>query len=113
MTDGIHREVWTKLWGNSNVNPLSALARADSAQLYSDPGASSVIHTMMKEMADLGARIGLDGFDDIEGRMATTRKLGAIRTSMLQDVEAGRAIELGPILGALVELAEIVGQPSL
>ncbi len=111
VTEEIHHAVWTKLWGNSNMNPLSALSRADAAQLHDDPGANSVIHTMMKEMADLGARIGLDGFDDIEGRMATTRKLGPIRTSMLQDVEAGRAIELGPILGALVELAEIVGQP--
>lgn len=111
MTDNIYQAVWMKLWGNSNMNPLSALTRADSAQLHDDPGANSVIHTMMQEMADLGARIGLSGFDDIEGRMATTRKLGAIRTSMLQDVEAGRAIELGPILGALVELAEIVDQP--
>lgn len=65
----------------------------------------------MQEMADLGVRIGLEGFDDIEGRMATTRKLGPIRTSMLQDVEAGRPFELGPILGALVELAELVDQP--
>ncbi|MCT4576463.1 2-dehydropantoate 2-reductase [Donghicola sp.] len=110
-TDAIHREVWMKLWGNSNMNPLSALARADAAQLHDDPGANTVIKTMMQEMADLGARIGLEGFDDIDGRMATTRKLGPIRTSMLQDVEAGRPFELGPILGALVELAELVDQP--
>ncbi|NVO29470.1 2-dehydropantoate 2-reductase [Donghicola sp. C2-DW-16] len=107
----IHAAVWGKLWGNSNMNPLSALSRATSAQLLDDAGASSLITAMMQEMSALGARIGLTGFDDIAGRMASTRKLGAFRTSMLQDVEAGRAIELEPILGALVELADRLDQP--
>ncbi len=110
-TEALHRAVWDKLWGNSNMNPLSALTRADSAQLMDLPETCAIIRAMMQEMADLGARIGLDGFDDIDGRMAATRKLGPIRTSMLQDVEAGRAIELGPILGGLVELANLIDQP--
>lgn len=110
-TPDIHREVWAKLWGNSNMNPVSALARADAAQLLDDAGARGLITAMMREMSQLGDLIGLHGFDDIAGRLATTRKLGAFRTSMLQDVEAGRAIELGPILGALVELASRLHQP--
>lgn len=111
-TEQIHREVWSKLWGNSNMNPLTALARADASQLLDDPGGRGLVIAMMREMAALGERIGLSGFDDFEGRINETRKLGAIRTSMLQDVEAGREIEIGPILGALVELARHLDQPT-
>jgi len=112
VSDAIHREVWTKLWGNSNMNPLSALSRADLAQMLADDGVRALAGTMMREMAVLGARIGLSGFDDIEARLATTRKLGAFRTSMLQDVDAGRALELDPILGALVELSARLEVPT-
>lgn len=110
-TGEIRREVWTKLWGNSNMNPLSALSRADTAAMLADPGVRALTLSMMREMADLGARIGLPGFDDMEERIATTRKLGPIRTSMLQDVEAGRRLEIDPILGALVELAGKLDMP--
>ncbi|MBT9387003.1 2-dehydropantoate 2-reductase [Pseudooceanicola sp. CBS1P-1] len=111
VTPEIHREIWVKLWGNANMNPLTALARADAAQLLDDPGACGLVEAMMREMAALGHRIGHAGFEDIAGRIATTRTLGPIRTSMLQDVEAGRPVELGPILGALVELAARLEQP--
>lgn len=104
-TGAIHREVWSKLWGNSNMNPLTALARADTAALLADPQARGLVREMMVEMAALGAVIGLEGFDDPEARMAETARLGPIRTSMLQDVGAGRHLEIEPILGALVELA--------
>ena len=111
-TEQIHHEVWSKLWGNSNMNPLSALARADVAQLLDDDGVHGLVVTMMREMSALGKRIGLSGFEDVEARIAMTRRLGAFRTSMLQDVEAGRRMELDPILGCLVELARHVGQPT-
>jgi 2-dehydropantoate 2-reductase len=101
----IHRDVWGKLWGNSNMNPLSALSRADLLQMLDDDGVRGLAIAMMREMSRLGEIIGLQGFDDIDERIATTRKLGAFRTSMLQDVEAGRTLELDPILGSLVELA--------
>lgn len=111
-TDQIHREVWSKLWGNSNMNPISALSRADILSMLDDDGVRGLAVAMMREMSALGARIGLDGFDDVDARIATTRKLGAFRTSMLQDVEAGRPMELDPILGALVELARRLGEPT-
>lgn len=111
-TDRIHHEVWSKLWGNSNMNPLSALTRADLLQMLDDDGVRGLAIAMMQEMAALGEKIGLSGFDDIDARIATTRKIGAFRTSMLQDLEAGRALELDPILGALVEMARLVGQPT-
>lgn len=108
----IHADVWGKLWGNSNMNPLSALSRADLSQMLDDDGVRGLAIAMMREMSDVGARIGLHGFDDIEARIQTTRKLGAFRTSMLQDVEAGRTLELRPILGALVELAQKLDVPT-
>ncbi|MBI0538649.1 2-dehydropantoate 2-reductase [Roseomonas sp. KE2513] len=107
----IRGEVWNKLWGNSNMNTLGALARADVLQLLDDDGTRGLALAMMREMADLGERIGLTGLGDPEARIAVTRRLGAFRTSMVQDLEAGRAMELGPILGALVELGARLGQP--
>jgi len=111
-TESIHREVWSKLWGNSNMNPLSALSRADLSQMLDDDGVRGLAVAMMHEMATLGEHIGLTGFDDSAARIETTRKLGAFRTSMLQDVEAGRQMELAPILGALVELAGKLNVPT-
>lgn len=112
LSDDIHRDVWSKLWGNSNMNPLSALSRADLSSMLDDDGVRGLAISMMREMSALGARIGVSGFDDVEARMATTRKLGAFRTSMLQDVDAGRALEIDPILGTLVELARNLEAPT-
>ena len=111
-TDAIHRAVWSKLWGNSNMNPLSALCRADLSTMLDDDGVRGLAVTMMREMSAVGDRIGLTGFDDVDARVETTRKLGAFRTSMLQDVDAGRALELDPILGALVELSRKLNVPT-
>ncbi len=94
------------------MNPLSVLSRADLSQMLEDAGVRGLAITMMREMSALGERIGLTGFDDIDGRIATTRKLGAFRTSMLQDAEAGRTLELEPILGALIELARKLDVPT-
>lgn len=111
-TKELHWHVWNKLWGNSNMNPLSALARADVSQLLDDDHVRSLIQAMMREMTEIGALIGLTGFDELDERIAITRKFGPIRTSMLQDVEAGRPLELDPILGGLVELARHLGHPT-
>ncbi|MEN0076292.1 MAG: 2-dehydropantoate 2-reductase, partial [Paracraurococcus sp.] len=108
----IRREVWLKLWGNSNMNPLSALCRADMRAMLDDDGVRGLAEAMMREMAALGARIGLPIEQSIEERMVVTRRVGAFRTSMLQDLEAGRRLELGPILGGLVELARHLDQPT-
>jgi 2-dehydropantoate 2-reductase len=108
----IRMEVWLKLWGNSNMNPLSALSRADMLAMLDDPGVAGLVEGMMREMAAIGARIGLPIAQSIPERLVTTRRLGAFRTSMLQDLEAGRALELGPVLGCLVELAQRLGEPA-
>lgn len=111
-TKELHWHVWNKLWGNSNVNPLSALARAVVSQLLDDDHVRSLIQAMMREMTEIGALIGLTGFDELDERIAITRKFGPIRTSMLQDLEAGRPLELDPILGGLLELARYLGHPT-
>ena len=95
----IRLEVWLKLWGNSNMNPLSALCRADMQAMLEDAGVRGLIEAMMAEMAAIGDRIGLPTGQDIAARLVVTRQLGAFRTSMLQDLEAGRPLELGPLLG--------------
>ena len=116
----IRREAWLKLWGNCTMNPLSVLCRADMRAMLDDAGIRGLIEAMMAEMAALGDRIGLPlaapgdaaGERAIADRIAVTRRLGAFRTSMLQDWEAGRALELGPLVGALVELGGHLGQPT-
>jgi 2-dehydropantoate 2-reductase len=107
--EDIRMEIWLKLWGNSNMNPLSALCRADMRAMLEDEGVRGLVVAMMEEMAALGARIGLPIAQSIEERLVVTRRLGAFRTSMLQDLEAGRALEIGPIIGALAELAAHLG----
>lgn len=108
----IRMEIWSKLWGNSNMNPLSALCRADMQAMLEDPGVNGLVVAMMREMAAIGARIGLVLPQSIEERLVVTRRLGAFRTSMLQDLEAGRRMEIGPILGGLVELAVHLGEEA-
>lgn len=110
-TADIRGEIWLKLWGNATMNPLSALAGADTAALLDDPGIAALVGAMMAEMAAIGDRIGLPIRQSAATRIATTRRLGAFRTSMLADREAGRAMERGPIIGCLVELGAVLGVP--
>lgn len=108
----IRRDIWTKLWGNMNMNPLSALARASTRQLLDDPDVSELCLRMMTEMAAAGTRLGLALPADPRDRMAMTRKLGDFRPSMLQDIEAGRALEYEAQLGAVVEIARRLDVPA-
>jgi 2-dehydropantoate 2-reductase len=111
-SSAIRQEIWRKLWGNSNMNPLSALCRATLSDMLDEPGVRGLAEAMMAEMDALGQRIGLDPLGPIAARMAVTRRIGAFRTSMLQDLEAGRPLELGPVLGALVEMAGRLDHPA-
>jgi 2-dehydropantoate 2-reductase len=111
-SDDIAGEVWRKLWGNMNMNPLSALSRATLSDMLDDEGVRGLAEAMMREMDAIGPHLGLAPLGDPAARMAVSRRLGAFRTSMLQDLEAGRRLELGPILGALVELAARFGQKA-
>jgi 2-dehydropantoate 2-reductase len=107
----IRLDIWAKLWGNMTLNPLSVLTGAGSAAMLADAGLARLIRAMMEEMKAVGASIGLPLAMEVEERMAVTRRLGDFRTSMLQDALAGRTLETGPILSALVEIAGHVDVP--
>jgi 2-dehydropantoate 2-reductase len=111
VSPNVRLAIWTKLWGNMTMNPLSVLTGATTGRMLDDPGVRGLIRTMMLEMQALGARIGLALDMTPEGRMDITRKLGDFKTSMLRDTEAGRGIEIEPILGALVEIADRLAEP--
>lgn len=106
LTENIRGEIWYKLWGNATINPLSALVRAPCDKILADHECRSWMLEGMAELASIGAAIGCPISESGEDRMAVTARLGAFKTSMLQDVEAGRRIELDALLGAPLEIAQ-------
>jgi 2-dehydropantoate 2-reductase len=105
LTNNIRRATWYKLWGNATINPLSALTRATCDKILTDRECRAWMLEGMAELAEIGAAIGCPVSESGEDRMAVTERLGAFKTSMLQDVEAGRPIELEALLGAPREIA--------
>ena len=97
--------IWYKLWGNATINPLSALTRATADRLLADPRMPRLDARRHGRACAIGAAIGCPISESGEDRMAVTARLGAFKTSMLQDVEAGRPIELEALLGAPREIA--------
>ncbi len=108
----IERDVWLKLWGNMTVNPISALTGATGDRILADDFVRESMSQAMREAAAIGEAIGLPVGMTPEERHAITRKLGAFRTSMLNDVEAGRPIELDALVGAVVEMGRLTGVPT-
>jgi 2-dehydropantoate 2-reductase len=106
QTGNIRMEIWAKLWGNMNMNPLSALSRGTMARMLGDPMLFELAAGMMREMDEVGAKIGLKMTMTPPDRLALAAKLGDFKTSMLQDLEADRPLEVEPLLGVVVELAE-------
>jgi 2-dehydropantoate 2-reductase len=111
----LRNEIWLKLWGNLSFNPVSVLTNGTLAELAADAGTHRAIKAMMQEARGVGEALGISFAVTAEERIAMAAKVGAHRTSMLQDVEAGRPAELDALLGAVIELAEIAGihTPSL
>ena len=107
----IRAAVWHKLIGNVAVNPVSTLARATAAQMADDPGIADLLREIMREQIAVGRALGFSRADDVEARIQRTRTYGDQHTSMLQDFEAGRPLELDPIVGAAVEIAGMLGVP--
>ena len=108
-SDNVRRAIWYKLWGNATINPLSALTRSTADKLLDDPTIRGFMAEAMDELAAVGAAIGCPISESAEDRMAVTARLGAFKSSMLQDVEAGRPIELEALLGAPREIARRAG----
>ena len=112
LSPQIQKDVWYKLWGNMTVNPISALTGATTDLILNDDLVRGLISTIMLEAKEIGARIGVPIAESPEDRHAVTRKLGAFKTSMLQDVEAGRAVELDALVSAVRELGQRAGVPT-
>jgi len=111
-SDRIQADIWFKLWGNMTMNPLSAVTGATMDRILDDPLVRQFVTRCMSEAAEIGARIGLPIDQEPEARHAVTRKLGAVRTSMLQDVDSGRSVELDALVTGVSELAALVGVPT-
>jgi 2-dehydropantoate 2-reductase len=109
LSPQIQKDTWYKLWGNMTVNPVSALTGATTDKILNDPLVRNFISQVMLEAKAIGAAIGIPIDQQPEDRHAVTRKLGAFKTSMLQDVEAHRAVELDALVGAVRELGQITG----
>ena len=105
----LRRELWLKLVGNAVLNPLSALTRASLAALTCDPFVRPFALVAMEEARSVAASLGVTLPLSIEQRLAAATKVGDHKTSMLQDLEAGRQLELEPILGAVVEIGGLNG----
>jgi len=105
----VRRDIWYKLWGNMTMNPLTAITGATVDRVLDDPLMRQFCSNAMAEAAAVGAKIGCAIAQTPEDRHQITRKLGAFKTSMLQDVEAGRAIELDALVTVVREIAQRVG----
>jgi 2-dehydropantoate 2-reductase len=107
----LREDVWVKLLGNVAFNPISTLTGGTLEQLARDPDVSRVIRTVMTETTAVAARLGITMPISIDQRMAGAEKIGAHKTSMLQDFDAGRPMEIDAIVGAVVELADRLDVP--
>jgi 2-dehydropantoate 2-reductase len=109
VSECIQRDIWFKLWGNMTMNPISALTGATCDRILDDPLVRGFCSHVMQEAQAIGQHIGLGIDQSPEDRHAITRKLGAIKTSMLQDVEAHRPLELDTLVGAVREVGQQLG----
>jgi 2-dehydropantoate 2-reductase len=111
-SESIRRDVWTKLWGNMSMNPLSALTRCGTSKMLANADVRELCVHMMDEMQRCAQRLNLGVTMSPAERIAVTQRLGDFKTSMLIDIQAGRALELDPQLGAVVEIARLLDIPT-
>lgn len=108
----IQRDIWFKLWGNLTMNPISALTGATTDRILDDDLVRGFVSAVMLEAKAIGARLGLPIDQQPEDRHAVTRKLGAFKTSMLQDVEGRKPMEIDALVGAVHELGRLTQVPT-
>ena len=110
--EDIRDDIWLKLWGNLCFNPISALTRATLDIVATDPGTRALAKNMMLEAQAIGEKLGAKFKVDVERRINGAAKVGAHRTSMLQDLEAGKPLELDALLSAVQEMGQLVSVPT-
>lgn len=108
----IRNELWLKLWGNLSFNPISALTRATIDVILADPLTRALAASMMAEAQQVAEAFGVRFPVTIERRIKMAEEIGAHKTSMLQDIEAGRATEVDALVGAVAELGRVAGVPT-
>ena len=109
VSSDIRADLWGKLWGNLSMNPLSALTGATIDRLCAQPGLRATARAMMEEARPVAESLGVRFPMDVEKRIDIAARAGASKTSMLQDLERGRPLEIDALLGAVVELSELTG----
>ena len=112
VSKDIRGEIWLKLWGNLCFNPVSALSHATLEGICRDPDGRALVEAMMKEARAVAKKLGVALRMPIDKRIAGAEAVGAHKTSMLQDVEQGRPLELAALVGSVVELGRITGVPT-
>ena len=112
LSEQIQKDIWFKLWGNMTVNPISALTGATTDLIMGDDLVRGFISSVMLEAKEIGARLGIVIDQLPEDRHAVTRKLGAFKTSMLQDMEAGKVLELDALVTAVKALGTLTQVPT-
>ncbi len=112
VMDNIRDEMWLKLWGNLSFNPISALTHATLDVITTTPGTRAVAKAMMLEGQAIAERLGVKFRVDVERRINGAGAVGAHKTSMLQDLERGRAMEIDPLVAVVQELGRLIGIPT-
>jgi len=112
VTTHIREEIWVKILGNVAFNPISTLTGATLVRMAADPYVSALVRAIMSEAEDIASRLGMKLPVSMEQRIAGAAKVGEHKTSMLQDLEAGRPLELEAVVGAVLELGERLGVPT-
>ena len=112
VLDRVRDEIWLKLWGNVSFNPISALTHATLDVLCSDPGTKAVTRGMMVEAQQIAETFGVKFRVDVDRRIEGGRKVGAHKTSMLQDLERGRPMEIDPLVTVVQEMGRMTSIPT-
>ncbi len=112
ILDDIRSEIWLKAWGNLSFNPISALTHGTLEEICRNPDTRKLTEAMMRESQDIAEKLGVTFRHTIEKRIAGAESVGAHKTSMLQDVEVGRSLEIEALIGAVLELGKLTETPS-
>jgi 2-dehydropantoate 2-reductase len=112
ILDDIRSEIWLKLWGNMTFNPISSLTHGTLEGICQNPLTKELARNMMAEAQTIAEKLGVTFRVDIERRIAGAEKVGRHKTSMLQDLEAGRSLEIDALLGSVIELGKITKTPT-
>jgi 2-dehydropantoate 2-reductase len=112
VLDNIRSEIWLKLWGNLTFNPISSLAHSTLVDICQYPLSRELAANMMREAQEVAHKLGIEFRVTLDKRIAGAEKVGKHKTSMLQDIEAGRAPEIDALVGSVVELGRLTGTPT-